>query len=66
MPKSKIIPHKFVNIHCTYGDSVVYPVARVELEVEGVLVVVEAALSSNLPRFVLLGTDVEEFPLIRN
>jgi len=60
VPKNKIMPHKFVNIQCAHGDSVVYPVARVGLEVERVPIVVEAAVSSNLSRFVLLGTDVEE------
>ena len=41
-------------------DNVLYPVARLNLEVEGVPVAVEAAGAKNLPTSVLLGTDVPE------
>ena len=64
VPKSKVIPGQCINIHCAHGDSVVYLVAHVELEVEGIPVVVKAALSPTLPKSVLLSTDVECFPLL--
>ena len=37
-----------------------YPLARVELEVEGRALIVEAAVSDTLPQSVLLGTDVPD------
>lgn len=55
-----------VNIQCTHGDAILYPIARVELEIGGKAVKVKAALSRNLPRSVLLGTDVMELPELLN
>ena len=37
-----------------------YPLADVDLEIEGKVVTVEAAVSETLPQSVLLGTDVPE------
>ena len=37
-----------------------YPLAQVELELDGVAIQVEAAVSESLPVSVLLGTDVPE------
>ena len=45
-------------VQCAYGDVVTYPLARVELEVEGRALTVEAVVSDTLPQSVLLGTDV--------
>ena len=39
---------------------VTYPLARVELEVEGRALTVEAAVSDTLPQSILLGTDVPD------
>ena len=47
-------------IHCLHGDNVPYPVARLDLEVEGGPIAVEAAVAKNLPTSVLVGTDVPE------
>ncbi len=47
-------------IRCAHGDTALYPLAEVELEVEGRRIVVEAAISETLPMSVLLGTDVTE------
>ena len=58
--KKKIVDGQFVTIQCAHGDTVSYPLAQVELEVEGRPVTVEAAVSDTLPRSVLLGTDVPE------
>ena len=53
-------------IRCAHGDTVTYPLAWVELTVQGVLVKVEAALSDTLPTPVLLGRDVPELPGLLN
>ena len=47
-----------VTIQCAHGDAVSYPLASVELEVQGNVLTVEAAVSDKLPSSVLLGTDV--------
>ena len=60
VPEGKMLPGKTTTIHCVHGDNVLYPVARLNLEVEGVPVAVEAAVAKNLPTSVLLGTDVPE------
>ena len=58
--KKKIVDGETITIQCAHGDTVVYPIAEVELQVEGRLITVEAAVSDTLPRAVLLGTDVPE------
>ena len=52
---------KVVAIRCAYGDTVLYPLALVQLEINGHHIDVEAALSNTLPMPVLLGTDVPQF-----
>ena len=47
-----------VTIQCAHGDAVSYPLASVELEVQGNVLTVEAAVSDKLPSSVLLGTDM--------
>ena len=47
-------------IQCAHGNAVAYPLANVDLEVQGVTVTVETAVSETLPQSVLLGTDVPE------
>ena len=49
-----------ITIRCAHGDTVLYPVAKLEMEVDGLLLSVEAAVSKTLPVPVLLGTDVPE------
>ena len=58
--KKKIVDGETITIQCAHGDTVVYPIAEVELQVEGRLITVEAAVSDSLPRSVLLGNDVLE------
>ena len=60
VPESKIIEGDAVTIRCAHGDTVLYPVAQLELEVDGLPLCVEAAVSKSLPVPVLLGTDVAE------
>ena len=49
-----------MTIRCAHGDTVLYPVAQLELEVDGLPLCVEAAVSKSLTVPVLLGTDVAE------
>ena len=45
-------------IQCAYGDAIAYPLAAMELEIQGKPVLVNAAVSDTLPQSVLVGTDV--------
>ena len=47
-------------IRCAHGDTVLYPLANIEMEVDGQAIRVEAAVSATLPVPVLLGGDVPE------
>ncbi len=55
----KIIQGDAATIRCAHGDTVLYPLAQVSLEIDGIPEV-EAAVSSTLPVPVLLGDDVPE------
>ena len=57
VPEKKLVTGEAVTIRCAHGDSVLYPLANVDLVVDGVPLTVEAAV---LPVSVLLGTDVPE------
>ena len=54
--RNKIQCDQYDNIQCAHGDAVLYPVTKVELKIGGRAIKVEAALSYNLLRSVLLGT----------
>ena len=45
-------------IQCAHGDAIAYPLATIELEIQGKPVLVDAAVSDTLPRSALVGTDV--------
>ena len=60
VPEGKIIEEDAVTIRCAHGDTILYPVAQLELEVDGLPLCVEAAVSKSLPAPVLLGSDVAE------
>ena len=49
-----------ITIRCVHGDTMLYPVANLKIEVDGLLLSVEAAVSKTLPVPVLLGTNVPE------
>ena len=49
-----------MTIRCADGDTVLYPVPQMELEVEGLPLCVKAAVSQSLPVPVLLSTDIAE------
>ena len=60
VPEKKLLEGEAVAIRCAHGDTVLYPLAEVEIEVGGQSLKVEAAVSATLPMAVLLGTDVPE------
>lgn len=62
VPERKFLERKAVTIRCAHGDTVLYPLARVELQIDGWHIWTEAAVSDTLPTAVLLGTDVPELP----
>ena len=45
-------------IQCVHGDAITYPLAAIELEIQGKPVLVNAAVSDTLLQSVLVGTDV--------
>ena len=45
-------------IQCAHGDAIAYPLAAIELEIQGKSVLVNAAVLDTLPQSVLVGTDV--------
>ena len=60
VPAEKILMGDAVTIRCAHGDTVLYPLAVLELEVDGISIPVEAAVSESLPVPVLLGRDVPQ------
>ena len=60
VPESKIQQGEAVAIRCAHGDTVLYPLAKISLEVAGCPITVEAAVSDTLPVSILLGTDTPE------
>ena len=60
MPEEKILEGEVVTVRCAHGDMVLYPLAEVEMELDGAKMMVQAAVSDTLPVLVLLGTDVPE------
>ena len=54
-PAEKKITGEAVTLRCAHGDTVLYPLADVSIEVDGITFTVRAALSDTS---VLLGTDV--------
>ena len=60
VPDKKMREGDAVTIRCAHGDTVLFPLAEVQMEVSGRRIQVEAAVSDTLPMSVLLGTDVAE------
>ena len=54
----QLLEGEVVALRCVHGDTVVYPLADVELQLEGDRVQVVAAVAEHLPVSVLLGVDV--------
>ena len=60
VPQDKVLEGEIVAIRCAHGDTVLYPLALVHLEINGHHLDVEAALSETLSMPVLLRTDVPQ------
>ena len=60
VPEGKIKEGEAVAIRCAHGDTELYPLAQISMEVEGRPIEVEAGVSNTLPMGVLLGTDTKE------
>ena len=65
VPREKILKEQ-VPIRCAHGDTVMYPLATIEMQLGGVAFTVEAAVSDRLPMSVLLGTDVPQLVELLN
>ena len=57
VPPSCIQEGRVTTIRCAHGDTLLYPLAEVTIQVADKTLVVEAAVSATLPVSVLLGTD---------
>ena len=60
VPQDMIVEGDAVTIRCAHGDTVLYPLPEIELEVDGQPISTVAAISEMLPVDVLLETDVPE------
>ena len=60
MPEEKILDGEAVAIRCVHGDTVLYPLAQMEVSVGGQALEVKVAVSDTLPMDMLLNTDVPE------
>ena len=58
MRKDRLNLEKSVAVQCAHGDAVEYPVATVEINVEGRIITAEAAVLYKLQHTVLLGIGV--------
>ena len=59
-PPENFLEGDIATIRCAHGDTVLYPLAKVQMEVDGIPIEVEAAVSTTLPVAVLLGQYVPE------
>ena len=64
VPAEKLLEGDSIAICCAHGDTVVYPLARIQVEVNGTTHEVEAAVSRTLPLSMLMGTDVPVLPAL--
>ena len=48
-------------IQCAHGDTVLYPITKVQMTVDGKVIDVKAAASEMILMDVLLGKDVSQF-----
>ena len=60
IPSDQLLEGDGVVVRCVHGDSALYPLCNVRIELEGHYIQVVAAVSDTLPTSVLLGTDVSE------
>ena len=60
VPEEALLEGKATMVCCARGDTVLYHMAKVHMEVKGKPIEVETAVSDRLPVEVLLGTDVSQ------
>ena len=60
IPEENLLPGEAVTVVCAHGDTALYPLARVKIDVEGLKLEVKAAVSESLPVSALLGTDTTQ------
>ena len=58
LSKVSLLAGEAVAIRCAHGDTVLCPLAQVQLEVERQAMEVTVAVADKLPMSVLLGTDI--------
>ena len=49
MPEEKILEGEAMTVRCAHGKMVLYPLAEVEMELDGAKMIVQAAVSDTLP-----------------
>ena len=62
VPAEKMLEGEAIAIQCAHGDTALYPLAELEVEVDGHSCMIKAAVADRLPYSMLLGLDV---PLLR-
>ena len=60
VPEGKVLVGKVVAVRCAHGDSIEYPLADVDVEIEGRRMTIRAGVSDRLPVQILLGRDVPQ------
>ena len=60
VPEEKVLVGEVVAVRCAHGDNVNYPLADVDVEIEGRKMTIRAGVSDRLPVQILLGCDVPE------
>ena len=60
VPEDKVLEGEAVVVRCAHGESVRYPLADLEIAVEGKQFVIRAGVSDKLPVQLLLGRDAPE------
>ena len=58
VPDAKFTQDQWVGVQCAHGNVIEYPVAKVDIEIDGVSKGVEVGVSPKLPRKVLIGRDL--------
>ena len=60
VPQDQLIEGEAATIRCVHGDNMLYPLADVTINIEGLNLTVRATVSETLSMSVLLGTDVPQ------
>ena len=60
MPEDKVLAGKVVAVRCAHGEIVRYPLAELEVTVDGRKIAITAGVAEKLPVQLLLGRDVAE------